>query len=136
MTTVFFDIDTQVDFIHPAGALYVPGAERIVPALEKLTRFAGVNSIPVVSTTDAHDENDPEFLTWPPHCVAETLGQHKLTRTLLGKRTVVPLAPGGRSDEDAQQIILQKKSLNCFDNPNLDGLLRRLGAERYVVYGV
>ena len=31
MKTVFFDIDTQIDFVYPAGALYVPGAEHILP---------------------------------------------------------------------------------------------------------
>ena len=31
MNTVFFDVDTQIDFLYPAGALYVPGAESIVP---------------------------------------------------------------------------------------------------------
>ena len=35
MKTVFFDIDTQLDFLYPAGALYVPGAERIVPAIAR-----------------------------------------------------------------------------------------------------
>src|ERR1017187_7219555 len=33
MKTVFFDIDSQLDFLYPAGALYVPRAERIVPAI-------------------------------------------------------------------------------------------------------
>ena len=33
MKTVFFDIDTQIDFLYPAGALYVPGAERILPEI-------------------------------------------------------------------------------------------------------
>ena len=40
MKTVFFDVDTQLDFLYPAGALYVPGAERIVPAIARLNRFA------------------------------------------------------------------------------------------------
>ena len=31
MKTVFFDIDTQIDFVFPAGALYVPGAEIFCP---------------------------------------------------------------------------------------------------------
>ena len=30
---VFVDIDTQRDFLDPAGALYVPGAVEIVPNL-------------------------------------------------------------------------------------------------------
>src|SRR5581483_4392706 len=28
---LFFDIDTQVDFMFPAGALYAPGAEKLIP---------------------------------------------------------------------------------------------------------
>ena len=40
MNTIFFDIDSQLDFLYPAGALYVRGAERIVPAIERLNRHA------------------------------------------------------------------------------------------------
>jgi len=74
MKTVFFDIDSQLDFLYPAGALYVPNAERIVPAIARLNRFAAAHGMPVVSTTDAHAENDPEFSVWPPHCVAGSPG--------------------------------------------------------------
>ena len=74
MNTVFFDIDSQLDFLYPAGALYVPGAERIVPAIARLNRYAAAHGIPVVSTTDAHTEDDPEFQIWPHHCVAGNVG--------------------------------------------------------------
>jgi nicotinamidase/pyrazinamidase len=37
---------------------------------------------------------------------------------------------------NAPQIILEKATTNCFDNPNLDAVLHALGADRYVVYGV
>jgi len=57
--TVFFDVDTQIDFLYPAGALYVPGAEVIVNTVAGLNRYAGEHGIPVVSTMDAHSENDP-----------------------------------------------------------------------------
>ena len=30
---LYFDIDTQIDFLFPAGALYVPGAERLFRGL-------------------------------------------------------------------------------------------------------
>lgn len=136
MKTVFIDVDTQIDFLLPAGALYVPGAERLEPALARLTRFAGENSIPVISTTDAHSENDPEFRDWPPHCVAGTLGQGKSKSTLLDRRAVVHVAHGDYRVEDAQQVVIEKQSLNCFTNPNLEAVLNELGAERCVVYGV
>src|SRR5271165_5835142 len=69
MKTAFVDVDTQLDFLFPAGALYVPGAERIVPAVARLNRYAAECGIPVISTTDAHTETDPEFAVWPPHCI-------------------------------------------------------------------
>ena len=136
MKTVFFDIDTQLDFLYPAGALYVPGAERIVPAIARLNRHAAQRGIPVVSTADAHLEDDVEFKTWPRHCVAGTIGQHKAESTLLEKRVVVPNTPGFPEIEAAQQILLEKQALDCFTNVNLPTLLDRLGAERCVVYGV
>jgi len=136
MKTVFFDIDTQIDFLFPAGALYVPGAERLLPALRRLNQYAAAHGIPVVSTMDAHSENDPEFRHWPPHCVAGTAGQHKPAGTLLERRVVVPTVPGEHPLDDAQQIIVEKQALDLFTNPNLSRLLEQLDAERYVVYGV
>ncbi|HSB17562.1 MAG TPA: isochorismatase family protein [Bryobacteraceae bacterium] len=134
MTTVFFDIDTQNDFMLPSGALYVPGAEAILPMIARLNRYAVHHGIIVVSTTDAHDENDPEFRQWPPHCVAGTIGQQKPAETLLERRAVIPTTPGVYEIDGAQQIIVQKQALDLFTNPNLPALLER--ASRYVVYGV
>ena len=133
MKTVFFDVDTQIDFLYPAGALYVPGAERIVPVIATLNRHAAANGILVVSTTDAHSENDPEFRDWPPHCVAGTFGQQKPQATLLDRRVVIPSTAGSFPLGDAQQVLLEKQTLDCFSNQNLPALL---DADRYVVYGV
>jgi nicotinamidase/pyrazinamidase len=136
MKTVFFDVDTQLDFLYPAGALYVPGAEAVVSKVAALNQYAASHGIPLVSTVDAHLEDDPEFQMFPPHCVAGTAGQQKPASTLAERRVV---APWERADVDiagARQIVLEKRVLDCFENPNLPGLLERLGAERYVVYGV
>ena len=118
MKTVFFDVDTQIDFMFPSGALYVPGAETILDRVAELNRYAASLGIPLISTMDAHTENDPEFLLYPHHCVGGTLGQRKPASTLVG------------------QIFVEKQKLDCFSNPELPRLLDRLGAERYVVYGV
>jgi len=118
MKTVFFDIDTQIDFVYPAGALYVPGAEEILPVIGQLNRKAPI----VISTMDAHSENDPEFQIYPHHCVVGTVGQQKPAATLIEKRD--------------QQIIIEKQTLDCFSNPKLSPLLAELNADRYVVYVV
>jgi nicotinamidase/pyrazinamidase len=136
MRTVFFDVDTQIDFLYPAGGLYVPGAERIIPNIAKLNHYAGSNEIPLVSSMDAHSENDTEFLHYPPHCIAGTLGQRKPIETLLGSQSVIPARHVHFKLVEGRQIILQKRALDCFSNLNLPALLDQLEAERYIVYGV
>jgi nicotinamidase/pyrazinamidase len=136
MRTVFFDIDTQLDFLYPSGALYVPMAERIVPAIARLNRFAAASGFALVSTTDAHTEDDPEFAAWPPHCIAGTLGQRKPEATLLDGRVMVPNRECELGVDGARQIILEKQTVDVFQRGNVRGLLDRLHAESYVVYGV
>jgi nicotinamidase/pyrazinamidase len=127
MKAVFFDIDTQLDFMYPAGALYVPGAERILPAVAELNRRAPV----LISTQCKHAEDDPEFSIYPHHCVSGTIGQQKPLATLRERRALIPGPSGG-----VEQFILEKQELDCFSNPHLRPLLAELAAERYVVYGV
>ena len=64
-----------------------------MPAVAALNRYAGAQGIPLISTVDAHTENDPEFQIYPPHCVAGTAGQHKPASTLLEKRATLPNVP-------------------------------------------
>src|SRR6202142_109489 len=97
MKTVFVDVDTQIDFLFPAGALYVPGAARLLPAIARLNHFAAAQGIPLISTTDAHREDDPEFRLWPPHCVAGTTGQLKPAETMVGAGQI-------RSEEHTSEL--------------------------------
>jgi nicotinamidase/pyrazinamidase len=118
MSLAFLDIDTQIDFVFPAGALYVPGAERILPTIAKLNRYAMEQGIPLVSTACAHSENDPEFKDWPPHCILGTVGQQKPASLLVGQR------------------IFEKQTTDMFLAPYADALLAELGVDEFVVYGV
>jgi len=134
MKTLFFDIDTQIDFLFPAGALYAPGAEKILPTVAKLNHHAAKHRIPVISTMDAHSENDPEFVAWPHHCVVDTLGQRKPASTLLEEHVVVPNAVCSLPFSD--QILLEKQMFSALSNVNFSLLLDHFKADRYVVYGV
>jgi nicotinamidase/pyrazinamidase len=118
----FFDIDTQIDFVFPAGALYGPGAERVIPAVAALNRYAGEHGIPLISTMCTHPEDAREFRVWPPHCVIGTAGQQKPAATLLGNRE--------------QQIFIEKDDLDMFSNPQVLPLLDKLGIDECFVYGV
>jgi nicotinamidase/pyrazinamidase len=136
MSTVYIDVDSQLDFLYPAGALYVPGAERVVPNIARLNRHAAGHGILVISTTDAHTESDPEFKVWPHHCIAGTHGQRKAESTLLERRVVVPNREHPLDLAGAQQIVIEKQHVDVFTAPNLSRVLDLLAADRCIVYGV
>jgi nicotinamidase/pyrazinamidase len=116
----FFDIDTQIDFMFPAGALYTKGAEQLLPAIAQLNTYAVKNGIALISTVCCHDEDAAEFKVWPPHCVRDTFGQRKPASTLAGPT----------------QHIVEKNELDLFSNPTLVPLLDSLGIGECFVYGV
>ena len=112
----------------------VPGAEHIVAKIAKLNQYAAAQGHLVISTMDAHAEDDVEFKAWPHHCVVGTVGQQKPAATLLESRQVVPNAK--IEIAGAKQLLLEKQTFDCFSNVNLAGLLKQGNARRYVVYGV
>jgi len=115
----FFDIDTQIDFLFPAGALYSPGAERLIPPVARLNKLAVRKNIPLISTMCAHPEDAAEFKAWPPHCVVGTVGQQKPAALLAG----------------SGQTILEKNDLDMFSNPRAAQLLGELEIDECYVYG-
>ncbi len=135
---VFFDIDTQIDFMLPHGKLYVPGAEQIIPNLVRLMGYARERDIPVISSADAHTPDDPEFAIWPAHCVIGTPGQQRIPETQFANPTVVPSRPGAFTAPRrwSGQTILEKPTYDTADNPNFDALLNSLGPRRCIVFGV
>ncbi len=138
--TVLFDVDTQNDFLLPVGALYVPGAEKLIPTFQRIYELARQRGIPVISTADAHSDRDPEFAVWPPHCVAGTLGQAKIPGTLLAGAATVANRAGSPAFPDAPQIIVEKQTVDMFQTVTLRHVLAARPAarlvERYVVFGV
>jgi nicotinamidase/pyrazinamidase len=140
MKSLFFlDIDTQRDFMLPTGALYVAGAERIIPKLRRLFDFARKNEITILSSADAHSPADPEFDQFPAHCVRGSEGQRKLDETLLPRPLMLQNKPVDRNLAEAvrkhQQIIVEKQTLDLFSNPAAERLLRVL-PPRAIVFGV
>ena len=115
---IFYDVDTQNDFMLSQGGLYVPEAEDIVNNLTFLTNYARRNGLPIFGSVDAHANNDPEFKVFPPHCVLGTWGQEKVVPERLG------------------ETYFQKQHYDVFTNPDVEKTLRDADVTEAVVYGV
>lgn len=131
---ILFDVDTQIDFLYPVGALYVPGAERIIANLARLYAL----KLPVIATADAHADQDPEFKSWPPHCVAGTLGQKKPAETMRPDAVMIPNAPGDLPPgwQGASQLIVEKQTLDAFETQTVERVLAGRAAGSYLLCGV
>src|SRR5207302_902270 len=49
---IFWDVDTQYDFMKPDGKLYVPDAAPIIPNLERLSDYAHGHGIREIASAD------------------------------------------------------------------------------------
>ncbi len=146
---IFWDVDTQVDFMHPDGKLYVPEAEQLVANLKALSDFAHARGIRVVASADDHIAGDPELSdhpdfveTFPPHCMRSTKGQKKIPETALEAALVidpVPVDPQTLKDrvrKHGGDILFNKNRFDVFTNPNVEPVLEVLDPDEIVVYGV
>jgi len=147
--TLFWDVDTQFDFMQPEGKLYVPGAETIIPNVSDVRRFALEGGYSMVADIDWHsDDNteisdEPDFKeTFPPHCMAGEPGSERVG--FLGDVPIVTI-PMDEMDSNAIRamlrdgpfhIVIRKNSLDVFDNPNTNKLVKLIEPKKVIVFGV
>jgi nicotinamidase/pyrazinamidase len=137
---VFWEVDTQKDFMLPGGNLYVPGAERLLPHIQRLTDAARQDRVFLVSHGCFHVKDDPEFAIFPPHCVKGTPGAGFVTEALSENVITVPNHPTAELPADLsqyQQVLLEKQTLDIFESLHSEKLVKRLGDNaEFVVFGV
>ena len=137
---VFWEVDTQADFMLPSGKLYVPGAERLLPIIRRLTDAARQGRVLLISHGCYHAKDDPEFKIFPPHCIKGTPGSAYVPEALTEKVVTIPNDAKAKLPSDLsqyQQIHLEKQTLNIFESRHADELVKRLGDDtEFVVFGV
>jgi nicotinamidase/pyrazinamidase len=138
--SIFWEVDAQVDFMLPGGRLYVPGAEKIIPNIGRLAEVAREGRVFLVSSCDAHTANDPEFEKFPRHCIRGTLGARILAEGMAESALWIPNDASFQLPEDVlnrEQAVIEKQTLDVFDNPHAGALVEQLGGvAEYVVFGV
>ena len=137
---VFWEVDTQADFMLPGGKLYVRGAERLLPNIRRLTDVAREGRVFLVSHGCYHSADDPEFKTFPPHCIKGTSGAEFVPEALTDQVLTIPNEPEAQVPRDLspyQQIILEKQTLDIFESRHAGALVERLNPDaEFIVFGV
>ena len=146
---IFWDVDTQVDFMRADGKLYVPDSESIIPVLGRLTDYAHAHRIRIIASSDDHVPGHRELSTapdwketFPDHCMRGTPGQEKIPETALRHPLRIEPEPqdaaaiGARARGHDGDILFLKHWFDVFTNPNVLPVLNALAPARIVLYGV
>jgi len=146
---LFWDVDTQYDFMRPEGRLYVPGAEGIVDNVSKVRRFALDAGYSILADMDWHKEGNPEIsdtpdfeTTFPPHCMAGKPGSERVGYLGNLPIDIIPNQPVSETDlrkmtcKEQFNLVIQKETLDVFTNPNTATLVGILKPRSIVVFGV
>jgi nicotinamidase/pyrazinamidase len=146
---IFWDVDTQHDFMRSDGLLYVPGSEEIAATLGALTAYAHTHGIRIVASADDHVpghrelSDTPDFLTtFPLHCMRGTPGQLKISETALRDPCVIQPERQGAAELSRRlaahhgDVLLLKHWFDVFTNENIETVLGILAPMSVVLYGV
>jgi nicotinamidase/pyrazinamidase len=147
--TIFWDVDTQYDFMRSDGKLYVQGSEEIIPVLKRLTDYAHREGIRIIASADDHVAGHRELSatpdwkeTFPDHCMHGTPGQRKIAETSLRNALVIepepedPVLLAARVRRHDGDILFHKHWFDVFSNPNVLPVVDALAPSEIVLYGV
>ena len=147
---LFWNVDTQFDFVSPQGKLYVPGAELLKPNWEKLTKLAKTRLITVVNTADWHypesaelSDNPDYVTTFPVHCMANTSGAEYIAETNPENPLIFDWNKEYRISRETidpnryRNYIIRKDAFDVFKgNRYTVQILNLLSPKTVIVYGV
>jgi len=130
-------VDVQNDFADPAGGLYVPGGEQVLPRVNLEVERAVSAGATVVCTQDWHPPRTPHFAkdggTWPVHCVGGTWGAELHPDLVAGGGRLLK----GTGGEDGYSAFTVRDPSSGVEQPTgLTELLRAGGVRAVVVVGL
>ena len=135
---VLVDINTQRDFLLADGAACIRNHRRVLAHIRRMMAWARVRNAPIISTCEIYPEGtnhngDPQF------CIDGTPGQKKISYTLMQNHILFPADGNTDLPRDMlrryQQVILQKRCVDPFDEPRIDRLLSEVCAAEFVIVG-
>jgi nicotinamidase/pyrazinamidase len=147
-TTIFYDLNTQRDFIPPDGKFPIPGADKTATVWKAITQLARDNQVRIVCSVDCHVPGDPQLKSWggpyPDHCMAGTPGQQKIAETaplnpvMLEDREYTPDEIKKVLDHPGEIVFRRQQFEKLAGNPHVSAILRLVLRPYHdiVMYGV
>jgi nicotinamidase-related amidase len=131
---ILIDIDTQRDFLSPSGIACISNYQTVLANIRRIIAWVRMQNIRVISTAEVYPGRSSSS-----YCIDGTEGQQKISYTLLGNR--VSFAADGWNTLPAdllrryQQVILHKRCIDPFEEPQIDKLLSEVRADEFILIG-
>jgi nicotinamidase-related amidase len=128
---VVIDIDTQRDFFLAEGAACVRNHRRVLMNIRRVLAWSRVKDMRVISTTLCKPGRNGDSFRTP--------GWQKISYTLRSRR--IEFVPDDSTDLHRDlftrydQVILDKRTIDPFEEPRADRLLSELHADELIVIG-
>ncbi len=133
---IIVDVDTQKDFFLAKGKACIRNHRRVLANVRRTIAWARLKNIRMISTVRIHDGGNGSNGNV---CIAGTEGQEKISYTLRNKRT--SFKADGCTDLPREillnydQVILDKRCINPFDEPRADRMLSELRVDEFILIG-
>ncbi len=122
-------VDVQNDFFL-GGSLTVPGAEEILPAMNRYIEIFQSKELPIFATRDWHPEGHCSFTAqggpWPVHCVVGSKGARFHPDLHLPGSTVVI----------SSATQLDKEAYSGFEGTDMHDRMQAAGIRRLLIGGL
>ena len=122
-------LDVQQDFL-PGGALGATGGEQVIRPLNHCMHVFAKRGLPVFATRYWHPPDHRSFAThggsWPPHCVAESVGASFPPELGFPHQAIVV----------SKATVADDERHSPFECTDLEAQLRKAGVQRLFIGGL
>jgi nicotinamidase-related amidase len=132
---IIVDVDTQRDYFLASGKACVRNHRRVLANIRMVAAWARLKNIRMISTAQVYNGNG----NGKHCCLAGSDGQKKIRYTLRERH--ITFDADGCTDlprdilKEYDQIILQKRCIDPFDEPRADRVLSELKVSEFIIFG-
>jgi len=130
---VIVDVDTQKDFFLASGKACIRNHRRVLANVRRVAAWGRLKNIRMISTAHICFGSNGQA------CISGSSGQEKISYTVRSRHTI--FAADGSTDMPRDifarfdQIILNKRCSDPFDEPRADRVFSELKVDEFIVIG-